>query len=340
MQQEKDGRSYEVFGVEIRGRIAAPGDTGFAKVQICVADITDGIEQAKCVRAKVKQWQIRDSSEFCYEAELGKLPDAGTIVSEWMSVGQIPCEWLNLPRKGQRVLQFTTSVLLGGSGQELACGVCNAAYENPVFGYIDSEENVRRAKSLAVALSFSVSAADGKMYDCEIEVVKNWARNNIDFAEVSNKARRRLERALKKTAAFFREGSRLDVRRVCRELVEIAPVGERYDILELCLCVVHANGVVAAEELAILKELADWLEVDKDRFRMMMEKILPAEMYEVADVETVLGVTADMSGESAREHLKREYRKWNCRVTSQDPDVQSQADYMLSFIAEARSQIS
>ena len=69
----------------------------------------------------------------------------------------------------------------------------------------------------------------------------------------------------------------------------------------------------------------------------MAERILPAEMHEVEDAEIVLGITSDMSSETARQCINNEYRKWNARVTNPDPAIQSQANYMLQFIARARS---
>ena len=84
--------------------------------------------------------------------------------------------------------------------------------------------------------------------------------------------------------------------------------------------------------------MATWLEVDHDRFRLMVERILPADMHEVEDVEIVLGITADMSSETARQCINNEYRKWNARVTNPNPTIQNQANYMLQFIARARSE--
>jgi hypothetical protein len=108
--------------------------------------------------------------------------------------------------------------------------------------------------------------------------------------------------------------------------------------LNLCLYVAQANSSVTQEELTVLKELANWLEIDMDKFREMVEKVLPVDMHEVLDVETILGVTSDMNKEKARQQLNKEYSKWSARVTSSDPEIQSQADQMLKLIAEARSQ--
>jgi len=255
-----------------------------------------------------------------------------------MSVAQLRVDWLRFPRKGNRNLQFNTSILSRQSGEELACAKCTLAYENPDFGYINLEENIERIKTFAVTLAFAVSASDNKLYDCELELVKNWARAKLGWDRACDKLRHKLEKALNETVAFFRNGNQLDTHKICEEIVEIAPLADRYDILELCLYVAQAKGSVTAEELAVLKDLANWLEVDTDRFREMMGKILPVSMYEVKDAEVILGVTSDMSEEKTREHLNKEFIKWNSRVTNSNPEIQTQAEQMLKLIAEARSQ--
>ena len=200
------------------------------------------------------------------------------------------------------------------------------------------QENIERTNILAVALAFAVSAADNKLYDCEIELIKNWAKDNILENCASDKDELKLDKALEKTIAFFRSGNKLDTYNICDEIVGIAPLAQRYDILELCLYVAQSKGSVSAEEVTFLKNMADWLEVDTDRFRIMMEKVLPVDMHEVRDIEAILGITSDMSKERVRKHLNKEYGKWNSRVTNADPDIQTQADQMLKLIAEARSQ--
>jgi hypothetical protein len=351
-EQNKENRIFRAFNVEICGTICAPDDTHNATVQITIADLTDGLSKAKPVHGTAKRWQRLDSSEFYYKADLGRLPERLTVISDWMTVAQIDLQWLTLPRRGKRSLQFTTSVSSRQNGQELACAQRNFIYENTVPGYIDLEENIQRTKMLAVPLAFAVSAADKKLFDCEIELIKNWARENIDLSKkgyngrntaesskpagTSAKAKRKLEKMLRKTVLFFRNGKTIDTYKICSELTNIAPIAARCDILELCMHVAQAKGTATTEELTLLKNMADWLDVDTDRFRTMAERILPLNMHQVKDKEIILGVTSDMSEEQTRQALNKEYRKWNARVTSSDPEIRNQADLMLEFIAEAR----
>lgn len=338
VRDEKDAGACDTFAVEICGSIHTPGDMRDTTLKITIADVSDTAPQAGPVLSKVKQWQMTDSPVFCYNAELGRLPEQDVAVPDWTAVARIHVDWLMFPRNGKRDLQFRTSVLSRRSNEELACAECTFTYENTDFGYVDLEENHLRTRTLAVALAFAVSAADNKLFNCEVDLIKSWARENIGLSQASDRTRRKLEEALNETVAFFRNGNRLNIFGICKEIVEIAPIADRYDILDFCLHVARTKGSVAAEELAILNDLAGWLKVDAARFREMAEKIVPVGMHEVRDTEVVLGVTSNMGKEGARRHLNREYSKWNARITNSDPEIQAQANQMLKLIAEARRQ--
>jgi hypothetical protein len=336
---EENNNIYDALSVEICGSIHAPNEKYDTTLQISILDVTDG-DDAKIVQSRLLQWSSQDGpdpSAFCYKAKLGKLPDQVTTLSDWTTVAQIRFEWLLFPRKGQRKLQFVTSILSAEDGQVLAVAQSLFTCENPNFGYLNLQENFERTNILAVALAFAVSAADNKLCDCEIDLIKNWARDNILEDSTSYEDELKLDKALEKTIAFFSSGNKLDTYMMCDEIVGIAPIAQRYDIMELCLYVAQSKGSVTSEELTLLKNMAEWLEIDSDRFREMMEKVLPVDMHEVKDIETILGISSDMSREKVRQHLNKEYSKWNSRVTNSDPDIQNQADQMLSLIAEARS---
>ena len=121
--------------------------------------------------------------------------------------------------------------------------------------------------------------------------------------------------------------------------MEISNSANRYDILELCIQVAKAKGVIVAEELSLLQQISRLLDVDFNRCRQMMEKSISNELMQMENTEVLLGVTAEMPAEEARHRLNQEYRKWNARVTNIDPQIRSQADNMLKFIAEARKNL-
>jgi uncharacterized tellurite resistance protein B-like protein len=197
--------------------------------------------------------------------------------------------------------------------------------------------NPRRVENLAVSLAFAVAAADGKLFAREIDVIKRWAKNRIT-QHVSNQPADHLEKALDGTLAFFRNAGQLDVQKLCKEIMANASAAQRYEIIELCLYVVQAKGFAAPEELVFVKNIACLLEIDRESFRAMTEKIVPVTMHKAADIETLLGLSADMTEEKTRRHLSKEYAKWSSRVTSFNPAVRAQAELMLKLIAETRNQ--
>lgn len=336
IREVKDGFGIENLGIEICGTIRAAREKDEAVLRVTIRDVTGAEGRSDIVFSKAGQWRSGESGEFCYSADLGKLPGRETILSNWTRVGKIEGDWLLLPWKGDRDLELRASILSRESCDELASSRCVFPYYNEEYGYRDLDENRQRSRTLSVALAFTVIASKGKMFKSEVNVIKDWARANVCSGEATSNANRELEKALDKTFAFFRDGYQLNTFQICKELVDIAPVGGRLDIMEFCLHAVKGKGSASAEELGVLKELSDWLELDSEHYREMAERILPVNMHEFKDAEALLGVESGMSAEKTREQLNREYSKWNARVTNSDPEIQAQADEMLSLIAEAR----
>ncbi len=346
LTKQKNDKNIDVFNVQICGSIHASSNSTKAentKLTICILDVTAGQNKSQPVLAANKQLSNYDrieSSVFCYNTTLGKLIHKDTVIPDWTVVARLPADWLMFPRRGQRRLQFEIKVLASDGEQEIACTQSSFIYENASIGYLDVRDNIERTKTLTVALGFAVGAADGNLNDCEIELIKRWAKDNIieNSGKSSKIAVRKLYKALDKTVLFFRNGHRLNVQAICGEMAEIAPAGQRYDILYLCLNIARTKGTVTTEELNLLKDMIKWLDINTDKSRLMMQKVLPVDIHEVIDIEAILGITSDMCKEKARKQLNNEYRKWNSRVTHSNPHIQTQADQMLQLIAKARSQ--
>ena len=321
--------------MEICGTINTPAGCDCAVANISITDTTDGPQKAKPVHTQIEKWQIKYSHIFCCIAQLGRLPEQVTTLSDWMTVARIPADCLVFPHKGKRNLQFTTSILSGQNGTELACTSCNFTYENPSLGYIELEENIRRAKAMAVPLAFAVAAADKKISDNEIKVIQNWAKNNI---AASNKLRCKFNKLFGHAVAFFPNYNRIYSRTICKKIAETVPVKVRCDILDFYLRIAGANRTIAARQLILLKNIADWLGIHREKFRSMAENILPVSIYEVEDMEISLGIASDMDPDQICRQLSKEYRKWNARVTNRNPEIETRAKHMLKFIAETRNQ--
>jgi hypothetical protein len=337
--RQPDGDTWRSFlVVDICGTIQAPDDGHGIDVRIELSDATDGDNEPLPILDRPKHGPLNGSSHFVQECDMGRLCRQTTVLQDWTAVAQISPGWFVLPRRGQRQLKYTVAVVSRETGERLAYATCTGVYENTETGYLDVEDDIQRAKTLAVGLAFTVGAANGLLLDPEINVIAAWVKTNFGSAGASAGANLELDRALQKTATFFRRGGTLNVPQICREIVQIAPLVGRLDILDLCLRVAAAKGRVTAAELKLLKDLSEQLEVDRSRLRAMVEKILPIEMHQTKDAEMILGVTDAMSKDEARHQLNREYAKWSSRVISSDPAIRRQADQMIRLIADARTQ--
>ncbi len=333
-QQEQNGG----FVVKIKGSIHAPKDRRHTVAQIVITDVTDGISKAKPAHSSLERWQMNDSSVFCYSTELGRLPKAVTKLAEWITVAEIKADWLTLPRTGKRDLLLVVSILSGKSGEKIASTYCNFIYENSALGYIDLQENIEHAKILAVTLAFAVAVADNDVADCELELIKSWARTNIAAFNASNRSKRRLEKAINRTAGLLNQGQQIDISSVCTEIVKLTAHQQRRDILELCMYVAKATGTVTEGKFNTLSDIADSLEIESEQFFEMTERFLPPDICQVKDIGLLVGITSDMSKDQARERLNKQYKKWSSRVTNFDPEIRQQAASMLKYIAEARNE--
>jgi uncharacterized tellurite resistance protein B-like protein len=337
-RQPKGDAWQSVLIIDICGTIEAPDDGHEVTLEVTLTDVTDDKANPLPALSRPKQGSIHNVTPFVFQTDMGKLCSQTTILEDWTAVAQISPEWFVLPRQGRRELQYSIAVISQATGDHLASTTCIAAYESIETGYLDVQDNIQRAKTLAVGLAFTVGAANGTLLEPEIDIIHGWVATNFGSADASESAQLELERALRKTATFFHRGGHLNLQEICEEIVKIAPMVGRLDILDLCLRVAAAKGQVTKAELTLLKDLAEWLKIDRSRLRAMVEKTLPVSMHQTQDAEIILGVTTDMNKDEARHQLNREYAKWSSRVISSDPGIRKQADQMLNLIANARTQ--
>ena len=337
--REPSGDSWHsILIVEICGTIEAPDEDLEVGLEVSLSDVTDEGATSQPILTRPKHGPLQNSSPFVHRSGMGKLCRQTGVLEDWTVVAQVSPEWFVLPRQGSRRLQGNVAIVSSQTGARLASASCIVTFENTEIGYLDIEDNIQRAKTLAVGLAFSVAAADNELPDSEVLVIHGWVRTNFGSAHASAAARLELERALQKTTAFFRRGGRLNVADITREIAEIAPMIGRVEIMDLCLRVAGAKGQVTGAELNLLKDIAGSLAIDRARLRAMIEKILPVHMHASQDAEIILGVTEEMSKDEARHQLNREYAKWSSRVISSDPTIRRQADQMINLIADARTQ--
>lgn len=340
-EQAIDDIACKFFSIGVRGEIHAPFDRCDITMQVVIEDVTGG--RYEPVLCTLEQFQRPGTSFFLYDESKGKLPGQKTVLSDWLAVASIRCDTLRLPRKGLRKLQFITSVIASQTKKTLAESVTTCLYDNPEFGYVELLRNSTRTKELTIPLAISLASIDGRPKDEEIKVIKRWMLENFDLQDgrksdaQREKFQIKLEKALEQAVKFFTSGGRLDARAACREVVKISPAGLRLDIMRLFLNVAKADGVVTQPEMIVINKFASWLQVERPKFRAMLEQVIPLSICQVKDADVLLGITADMDSESVCKFLNEEYRRWNARVTNADAKIREQAGKMLDLIAQARN---
>jgi len=334
---EKNPGGEEIFTVRIHGRIRTDRPGRRVNLKVKFDDITDSNPAASVVYIKPAVNSSSNLKTFDFTCDLGRLDKTETEIPDWLSVAKIMTSTMLFARKGKRRLLLRGSVLSQDTSEEFAKCCCSLEYDNCQYGYIDSAENIERSRALAVTLAFSLCAVDGKMYNCELERISSWAQSHIG-PQSDPGAQSQLDKALRKTTRFFKRGYKIDTPALAQQLAQIAPAAIRYDIIEMCLTIVGSKGFVSAGQINLLKKLALWLDIDPERFRQMAERLTPANIHQVKDMELIFGLGEKLTREQTRERLNAEYRKWNARVTNIDPNIQTQAEQMLNLITQARAQ--
>ena len=257
-----------------------------------------------------------------------------------------------MAREGKRKLEFRLDVVsatqppvyLLGRAVDLKDGIyCSTkqrlTHEFAEPGYDDHRENHQRIEELTIKLAMAVSAVDGAMDEQEGAVIREWLHKRV--AGIENEERRNEEKqrynGYVQSAYEAAKANQISLELVAAEICDLAGSAEKYDALELCLHVAGADNTAEQSELDLIRSLARQLDVNYERLRSMEEKILPIAIHATeGNVDEMLGITPAMSTGDIRKHLNREYRKWNDRQSSNDPDVREQAIEMLRLIAESR----
>lgn len=331
------GTDDDYFVIEIGGSIPGCVTAQTACVEVSIEDVTDGVAAIQLVLTKGQDGTANSFAPFLCQTELGTLPPQGIHLEGWTALVRIRTDWLILARSGRRSLLFHVNILAGPHKKKLTSTKSIIDYQNSSLGYVELRENLRTLRLGATALALASAEANRKPTRAQFNLIRQWAVNGLDLNEVSFWSRWRFRLALKRMARTVGRNNP-GLQTLCQQIAQATPYAQRYDVITLCLQVQSARGSVNQEELDFIRQLAAWLQLDPERVRDMIDKILPIDLFEELDALTILGIGADMSQAQIRQHLNREYAKWNARVTHADPDIQTQAETMLDLIAQTRGE--
>lgn len=329
-------KDTRVIFLEIKGEVHVPVDGYPVNYAISANDITGGEENF--IICALDEYQA-SNVPVLHVADSQKIPHSHSMIKDWIPLAIIPIEALTFAKKGRREIQFELKWADMNSPtrkQSLALDVIE-------FGYLERKENRKKYDELCVKLAFAVSTSDGEIHKDEAQMIKKWVQNRVDLTD-DESFKAKMMSLIKKEVEYFesnKQEANKDVDHICREILNISSVAERYDLIELLMKLTSADKVADQRELALLNKITMALEIDEDKMRSMRDQHIPANIISTdddKDVDSLLGIKKSMSDSEIKKHLRAEYRKWNSLANHPDKEKREQAEHMLKLIGERRSQ--
>ena len=199
----------------------------------------------------------------------------------------------------------------------------------------DSPDGAQHAAMKSVSLAFACGRLQGRLKKRQVRTITVWAKEQLRYSDRSMIARRHFRKAIKAAVRFFNRHYNFEAESICNQIAAVLPVSERYDVLDLCIRVSAVDEILSRQQVILLKACSEWLALDSGRFRLMVEKYLPIDAGE-GDIEFLLGIDSGMSKEQIQKQLTEEFRKWNGRITNQNPAIRKRADKMIQIITTQR----
>ena len=138
-----------------------------------------------------------------------------------------------------------------------------------------------------------------------------------------------------------KEGN-LVLSKITSKLKKIADKKIKYDAIELCHEVMAADGKLEDEEIKIVRKIGNSLGIDQNEMEAIRDRKLinlSGELEKDTSMEEMLGIKKDWSKAKIKEHLRKEFQKWNNRISNmENENERKNAQRMLDLIAKARKE--
>ena len=208
-------------------------------------------------------------------------------------------------------------------------------------GYSEAAEQREEAQALSIKIAVSVAMVDGTLADSEGETIKAWVMRAIGPYPKQNRERLKnlYNEAFKEAFSQVLDGT-LNLSNITSRLNEIGEKKVKYDAIELCFDVMAADGKIDAEEMRMIRKVAEALTLNLDEIeRIKDHRIIKLDVAPGGDIPTeeILGIQESWDREHVKKHLREEFQKWNNRInTLPEGEERANAQKMLDLIAEVR----
>lgn len=331
------GTSLEVFTIKGRGQITAPFTNYPVIFVTTITDVTD--KENKPIISTVGEFRIKDNMFFAHTSGVIPIPYMQSEFRNWIDLLVVPIDLLVFPRGGMRKLKFKVTI----AGIKVLAEVSQTiTYNNQKPGYEELIDEIKKIEDVTVKISVHMCGVDGDFDDSETKIIKDWIEKkakNLD-GSVDHDKKTRLTEILNETIQDVKERGAEDLLRICDEINEVSSAAYKYEIIDLLIKITSADGVYKKEEQDLINKIASKLEINMERVRSMIDKMIDITTYEGnTDIDSQLGLKDNMTVEEKKKQLREEYRKWNQQAASNDEKIRKQANEMLEIIAKKRAEL-
>jgi len=306
------------------------------------------------VYSYIEEFQEPRTRAYQHLIELGEASPGGGFI-DWVELGVVIPEIIQVPYSGVRdiVVMFRMvdlddmpDILLGFRDEHepgiLWQDSLEFRHRFTDKGYEEEAQDRDEATAISIKIAVAVAMADGSLDDSEGEVIKEWVKRKIE--SYNNESKREhlksLYNSAMKEAYHLALKGDLSLSPLTSKLNRIAEKSTRYETIELCHKVMAADGVVEANELKIIRKIAEALELDPDEVKTIQDQSIigiNTESTGHADIEEILGIDKSWDKDRVNKHLRNEFQKWNNRLnTLPSGNERENAQQMISWIGEAR----
>ena len=321
---------------------------------VSVFDSTDP-DDFEPVISLLDQFQEETTTVYQHIVDVGDIgPDVG--LPEWTRIGVLIPDALQTAYKGDKQLTVIVRLVDQRSRPDITIGFSDDTdkilwlgeasfrhrFDEP--GFSEAAENLVEARALSIKIAVAVGWADGSLVDREGELIKDWITKTIAIYDDDERDNLKHQyNSAFKEAYLQAEAGTLVLSNLSSRLKEIGTKKAKFDTLELALAVMVADGRIDSEEVAIIDNVAAAIGFPEDELRKMKEPVVLqlGSTAESSEIEVILGIDPNWSELEVRNHLRREYQKWNNRLNALEvSEERDNAQRMLDLIAKARDKVS
>lgn len=301
--------------------------------------------------------EAREPDNLVYSFSSPPMYDSGLYYKEWFPVGIVVKTGLQGPYKGSRninieLILYDTSFRFPfhksySSEPKSVCFVkkFNESYNFEVKGYVESIQDEDKAKELSISIMMGIAMSDGHLDDSEGNIIKKYIKQNlemIDDTDEKNEKKKFYNDILKTShKKYFNHKTTFDnIRTTAQSLYKMNDDSINRSTISLCYDIMAADGKIQDEELEILNKLSNFLKIDEEfKKNLLNKKLLSLNLVDTdsENYEITLGINKDWTNQEKVSYLNKEFSIWNNRLSVIDDKKEKEnANHMLHMIAEVK----